>query len=118
MSTSPTSSPASGLTSNVAGGLAYITIIPAIIFLCVDPYRRDPFVRFHAFQSLFLAVPWFVLSVLLVIPILGWILFPLIGIVFFVVWVIAIIAAFQGRKWPIPFIGKYAEQQAASGSFV
>jgi len=33
--------------------VAYITIIPAIIFLVMEPYNKNKFVRFHAFQSLF-----------------------------------------------------------------
>ncbi len=31
----------SGLADNVAGMLAYVTIIPAIIFLIVEPYSRN-----------------------------------------------------------------------------
>ena len=46
----------SGLTDNVAGMLAYITIIPAIIFLVVEPYNRNKFVRFHSVQSIFFGV--------------------------------------------------------------
>jgi len=118
MSTTPTPQ-AGGLTPSVAGGLAYITIIPAIIFLCIDPYRRDPFVRFHCFQSLFLAVAWFIVNVgIHFIPFVGWIIWPLVGLFFFIIWVIALINAFQGRKWFIPLIGPLAEEQAASGSFV
>ena len=33
--------------------LAYFTIIPAIIFLLIEPYNRNRFVRFHSFQCLF-----------------------------------------------------------------
>jgi hypothetical protein len=40
----------------VAGMLAYFTIIPAIIFLLIEPYNRNRFVRFHSFQCLFVAV--------------------------------------------------------------
>jgi len=29
----------SGLSDNAAGGLAYITVIPAIIFLILEPYN-------------------------------------------------------------------------------
>ena len=36
----------------LAGALAYCTIIPAIVFILVEPYRKDRFVRFHSFQSL------------------------------------------------------------------
>ena len=44
---------AAGLTDNVAGALAYVTIIPAIVFLVLEPFNRKRFVRFHAFQSIF-----------------------------------------------------------------
>ena len=65
-----------GLTDNVAGALAYVTIIPAIVFLVLEPFNRKRFVRFHAFQCLFFAVAWTVLwiglSILGHIPFLGW----------------------------------------------
>ena len=35
----------SGLSDNSAAAIAYITIIPAIIFLVLEPYNRKPFVR-------------------------------------------------------------------------
>ena len=46
-----------GMTDNVAGMLAYITIIPAIVFLVVEPYNRNRFIRFHCLQCLFFARP-------------------------------------------------------------
>src|SRR5512146_3206085 len=62
-----------GLTDNVAGMLAYVTIIPAIVFLVIEPYNRNRFVRFHAFQCLFTAVALIVIHiVLMMIPIIGW----------------------------------------------
>ncbi len=44
----PPMTAASGLADNVAGALAYITILPAILFLILPDYNRRPFVRFHA----------------------------------------------------------------------
>src|SRR3974390_709324 len=41
---------------NIAGVLAYATLIPAVIFLFVDPFRRSRFVRFHALQHILLWV--------------------------------------------------------------
>ena len=38
----------SGLSDTAAGALAYVTIIPAIIFLLVEPYNKNSFVRFHS----------------------------------------------------------------------
>ena len=60
--TSPTAS-VGGMTDNVAGMLAYITIIPAIIFLVMEPYNKNRFVRFHSWQCLFFAGALFVLHI-------------------------------------------------------
>ena len=46
----------SGMSPNVAGALAYpMGLITGLFFLSRYPYNRDPFVRFHAFQSIFLS---------------------------------------------------------------
>ena len=47
-----------GMSDNVAGMLAYVTIIPAIIFLVMEPYNKSRFVRFHSFQNIFFCVAW------------------------------------------------------------
>src|SRR5438270_13301667 len=36
-----------GMSDNVAGMLAYVTIIPAIIFLAIEPFHKNRFIRFH-----------------------------------------------------------------------
>jgi uncharacterized membrane protein len=121
VSYTPPSATPSGLTSNVAAGLAYITIIPAIIFLVLAPYNRDPLVRFHSFQSIFLSIGALVIQVvsffvLHFIPIIGSLLGMLIGLCILAVWIIALIQAFQGKYWKVPLIGDFAAQQAgASG---
>jgi len=111
----------SGLSDNAAGGLAYITIIPAIIFLIVEPYNRNSFVRFHAWQCIFLTIACIVidiaLSFLTHLPFLGLMslfLWPLVGLAFFLVWVLALIKAFNGQRFKLPIIGDLAEKQANS----
>jgi uncharacterized membrane protein len=108
-----------GLTDNVAGMLAYVTIIPAIIFLVMAPYNRSRFVRFHAFQSIFFAVAWTVLWIALTIvgmmPVLGWatiIVWPLLGLGGLIVWIILLLKANQGQMFKLPLIGDMAEKQA------
>src|SRR5262249_16602312 len=45
---------AAPMANNVAGLLCYILgIITGIIFLVIEPYKHNRFVRFHAFQSIF-----------------------------------------------------------------
>ncbi len=108
-----------GLADNVAGALAYVTIIPAIVFLVLEPFNRRRFVRFHSFQCLFFAVAWTILwiglSVFAHIPFLGWatvLVWPLVSLVGFVVWLILVLKAYQGQMFKLPVIGDMAEQQA------
>ncbi len=65
-----------GMNENIAGMLAYVTIIPAIVFLVVEPFNKNRFVRFHAFQNIFFVVAWIALwlalGIVVHIPFLGW----------------------------------------------
>ena len=107
--------PQSGLTDNTAAGLAYVTIIPAIIFLVVAPYNQKSFIRFHAWQSIFLTVAAVVIDIVLgFIPIIGWILLAPFCLLVLVVWVICLVKAFGGQRFALPLIGKFAEQQAGA----
>ena len=104
----------SGLSDNAAGALAYITIIPSIVFLIIEPYNRNAFVRFHSWQNIFLAIGWFGCSVIMIIPILGWILGVLGILTLFVCWILCIVKAARGQKFKLPFIGALAEKQAGA----
>lgn len=109
----------SGLTDNLAGLLAYVTIIPAIIFLVVEPYNKNRFIRFHSFQCIFFCVAMIALSIALsiltFIPLIGLILLPvhlLIGLGGFALWIILMLKAYQGQMFKLPIIGDMAEKQA------
>lgn len=108
-----------GMTDNVAGMLAYVTIIPAIIFLVVAPYNRNRFIRFHSFQCIFFCVALIALhlglGVLSVVPFLAVITFPihmLINLGAFILWIVLLLKANQGLMYKLPFIGDLAEKQA------
>ncbi|MGB8355480.1 MAG: hypothetical protein WCD79_16400 [Chthoniobacteraceae bacterium] len=126
--TPPPSTPesgSSGIQPNLAAGLACIfSILGGVIFLVIE--KKNAFVRFYAMQSIFLGGAslciGFVLTVFSVIfshiPILGWIVLLMVGIVnlligigFFVVYIITIIKAFTGVEWEIPFLGPLARKQ-------
>lgn len=110
---------AGGLTDNMAGALAYVTIIPAIVFLVLEPYNRNRFIRFHSFQCIIAAVAWtclwVALNIVAHIPIFGWLtilVWPLVSLGGFVVWLILVLKAYQGQKFKLPVIGDIAEKQA------
>jgi uncharacterized membrane protein len=120
----PAAAPATPMAENVAGMLAYFTIIPAIIFLLIEPYNRNRFVRFHSFQCLFIAAALVVVDVALVIiasilhfiPVIGWIfnaiMWPLYSLAIFALWLLLVIKAYQHEMFKLPFVGDLAEKQA------
>jgi uncharacterized membrane protein len=115
-----------GLTPNVAGALAYLVgAITGILFLVIDPFKTDRFVRFHAFQSIFFNLAW----------IAFWILWTIVGLMlgaishglFFIIqlpinlllfvggfclWAYLMYTAYQGKTVQIPVIGALAASQA------
>jgi len=113
----------SGLSDNVAAALAYVTIIPAIIFLVLQPFNKIPLVRFHSFQSIAFCVAAMVVQVALMvmegflhfIP-MSWFLFAavnmLVGLALFIAWVVVILKASRGEWYKLPIIGDFAEKQA------
>jgi uncharacterized membrane protein len=110
----------SGLSDNAAGGLSYITIIPAIVFLIAEPYKKSSFVRFHAWQSIFFYVAWAVVHILVevvqnLVPTVVFLtltLWQFVDLAFFVVLVIVFVSAFNGKRFMLPIIGGLAEKQA------
>jgi uncharacterized membrane protein len=116
----------SGMSINTAGALAYIAgLITAIVFLVIDPYKSDRFVRFHAFQSLFFNLAW--IGLWIAWTILGLILSAVTkGLFFFIqmpidlllmlggfgLWAFLMYSASQGRTFRLPVIGALAAKQA------
>jgi len=112
------------LPETLAGALAYF-LLPAILFLLVEPYNRNRFVRFHSFQCLGLCLVGLVLGAMLrvagftlfFIPALGRLLFLLVSMVvslaFFVVWVVLVVKALQGEMFKLPLVGEFAERKTS-----
>ena len=99
--------------------LAYITIIPAIIFLVMEPYNRNRFIRFHSFQCIFfwvaLVVIHVALSIVSIVPLMIFLTLPLHMLIWLgslALWVILLLKANQGQMWKLPIIGDIAEKQA------
>jgi len=102
----------SGLSDSAAGAIAYITIIPAIIFLLIDPYKSKPFVKFHCIQELGLTLVGFLLHFLLIVPLLGLIIWVVGWVALVVVWLLCVLKASQGGAFKLPLIGNFAAEQS------
>jgi uncharacterized membrane protein len=107
---------------NLIAALAYVTFIPASIFVLIEPFKRNRFVRFHAFQSIFLTVATILAaiamrilySVLTVIPVVGyllaWLVIPVALLGVGILWVVLLVKALQGETFKLPLIGNLAER--------
>jgi uncharacterized membrane protein len=124
----PSGAPAAAkpMASNVAGLLTYLAgFITGIIFLVIEPYKNDKFVRFHAFQSIFVSVAyvvimiaWSILTGILSAISLG-VLWPVLTTVwwllrlgFFLLWLFLMYKAYNNERFMLPVIGPLAAQQA------
>jgi uncharacterized membrane protein len=113
------------LEENVAGALAYL-VIPAIVFLLIEPYNRNRFVRFHSFQCLFVLVALVVVdialaiisSILHVVPVIGWLvvalMWPLYSLAVLALWLLLVVKAYQHQIYKLPVVGDMAEKQAGA----
>jgi uncharacterized membrane protein len=109
----------------LTGALAYFTIFPAIFFLLVEPYSKNRFVRFHSVQCLALSLAGVAIAavlrvaglVLFFVPLLGHLLVLLlsmvVGLGFFILWVVLMVKAAQGEMFKLPLLGDFAERQSA-----
>jgi len=114
------------MTDNVAGLLCYVFgLITGVLFLVIEPYNKNPFVRFHAFQSIFynlfviaLSIVFGIISgiMLAALPFAIWglwhLVVMLVWLAIFAGWVMLLIKAYQGARFKLPVIGDLAEKQA------
>lgn len=114
-------SPRLPIPENLAAMIAYITPVPAAVFLFLKPFRDNLFVRFHAFQHIFLfaAGVAFVVAgaivgmVLQLIPSMRVLIFPFMGVAalaWFFLWLLLLVKAYHYEMFKLPYIGDYAEE--------
>ena len=120
----------SGMTENLAGALCYLVgFITGILFLVLEPYNKNPRVRFNAFQSIFFHLTWIVFWIamtvlqLIMAAILPWSLhfilsllsvfvWLIIGLGGFVLWIMLMFKAYNNSPLVLPIIGPLAKKQA------
>ena len=114
-------SEAKNMPDHVAAALAYVTFIPAIALLLLPPYNQNPYVRFHAWQSVFLAIATFVISFVVTLMTIFGILFgafpvlrlnTMVWVAWLLAWLVCIAQAFKGERFHLPLLGRLAERQA------
>jgi uncharacterized membrane protein len=111
-----------GLSDNAAGAIAYLTFIPAILFLLIPPYNTNRYVRFHAWQSLMLNVSAILVSLLMSFALVFFLVFEaellvlfkqLVWLIWLILWLVCFLKAMNGQRFKLPILGELAERQAS-----
>ena len=121
----PSADPSSlDLPPNIAAAIACIPLVGGIIFYLLE--KRNSFVRFYAMQSIIFGGAWVLFNIASAVvhavvgaipgvgPILVflWALIAaLVLLAFLVVFIVAVVKAFSGVRWDIPYVGPMARKQ-------
>ncbi len=104
------------------GAVSYFTPVPAAIFLAVPVLRRQMFVRFHALQSILVAIAALCIAGLMrlffaVLALLGsvgfllaWLAVGVVSLAVVFVWVLLVLKAVMGETYELPWVGPLAER--------
>ena len=118
-----------GLSPNIAALISYL-FIPWTSIAVIATEKENRFVRFHAFQSLFLGLGMIALTIILsvvigVVTLIAGAISPyagiLVSVVSLIVWIViafAILAlwalclfkSYKGESYKLPLVGKFAEK--------
>jgi len=90
--------------------------ITGLIFLLID---KRPFVKFHAAQAIAMSIAvtvlYFVLGIFIGmmhfihLGLLAFLLYPLLGLAFLVLWIFVMYKAYQHERYKLPIIGDLVE---------
>ena len=111
--------------SRIIAALSYLLFfVTGLIFLFLEPYDKDEYVRFHARQSIVfsaaIVAAWIIISVFVaVLPgavgRLLWGLWHLILFLLALFWVFLMFKAYQGERYRIPQLADWADAMGFCG---
>jgi uncharacterized membrane protein len=123
----PPAPASAGMDENVAAALCYLLgVLTGILFLVLEPYNRNPVIRFHAFQSIFVWIAAIVIGMavsvlaypIAALPFIGWLIDILLWMVFSLgvvgLWLFLMYKAYNKERFVVPVVGPLAEKQARS----
>ncbi len=117
---------ASGTGSRPVAALTYLLgFVTGVIFLYLEPFNKDGFVRFHARQSIGFSIVWFAINVVLgvfislmprSIGVMFALLQELINLALAVFWVFLMYQAYSGERYRIPELADIIDNVAGTAN--
>jgi uncharacterized membrane protein len=111
-------------TDRMLGAAAYLTVVPAVLFLVIPAIKIRRFARFHSWQSVLFTLAAgllgfalkLVFTVLSILPVIGfltaWLSLGLGSLAIAVLWAVLVAKAAQGHGYELPLIGPLAARLA------
>jgi uncharacterized membrane protein len=102
------------LAERATASAAYLTFVAGAVILLLPSLRGNRFVRFHAWQSIWLWGTFFLLTIaaLLLSNLAAAMLFLLFGILvslaMFFLWIVLSVKAWEGERFELPLFGQLA----------
>ena len=90
-------------------GMAIIAYIIFFLPLLTEE-KNNPFVKYHVKQGFVLFLAGVVARIITRLPILGWFLVSFLNAFVFILFVIGVMNVLNGKKEPLPVIGKFADK--------
>ena len=97
--------------NNLLGALCYLLgwVTGAILWFSVP--KTNKFIHFHAMQSIIFSVVLMVIFLVLSwVPVIGWIISGIVGLLAFLLWIVLMVKAYQGQMYKLPVIGDPADK--------
>jgi len=85
--------------------VSHITIIGWIIAVIVNSGKKEELASYYIRQTLGLYLTWFALSIIGVIPILGWVICGVGSLIVFIFWLMSLIWSINGEMKSVPWFG-------------
>jgi uncharacterized membrane protein len=97
--------------NKVLAAVGYLGILFLVPMLAAP---KSPYAQFHAKQGMVLFIAAIILSVVLAIPVLGWVIGGLGEVFILILMIMGIINAVNGQEKPLPVIGQFASKVGGS----
>jgi|LSQX01.1.fsa_nt_gb uncharacterized membrane protein len=104
------SSSRQGEMNNTIAIISYLTLVGLVIAFVMNNEKKEAFARYHIRQSLGLNIASLALSIINVIPVLGWIVSIVGFFVLLYMWIVGLMNAINGKEKPVPILGKQFEE--------
>jgi uncharacterized membrane protein len=104
--------------------LAYVGLLPAIVFLLVPALRHSRSIGFHSWQSVLFSIASLIVALLLrlmffvfsFLALLAWLLLGIGALGIFMLWLVLTVQAARGRGFELPVIGPLAARLSSPSS--